>query len=948
MGLSVRVAALFALLSLTLSTSAQTNNEMFVRMIGPEAIMDSTACTIVLRGKPGEKVMLDTNRDSRIDTIYFIDTDDRHENRSAPLLVKVVDEDGDMHVTRSGDLDSDLWIADWQGDGSIDRAVDYIDHDSDGDLDEQVLYQWTDMRHIAGKASRTIDGRAYCAAWGRDYGDDNRLWFDANYEYNQPLTEWKTDFNGDEMFIYMFLYDPDRNRFAPTFENPFSFYNLDGDSYSEEVVRLVGADFRSENLRYSMDIDNDARGSNRHDYDFSLSSAGPVDIPPESYQPLELRGILTSPILKWSHMRQVAKTARWSKTCLTWDENDNNVNPVKGAQHHERWEGIINHPSEHMPQIGGPTCGPYNKRNEVDADHSGGFRFYYSPVDRRLHLFGAEIGWIRADYDYDNTVDMVIETRDRDGDGFFDLWTWDLDADGTIDRSFSPAQDSTVTWPLEYEILHTHYMPALRAALADNRALHPVLKALLRETDGSFSPDPLETYYLNSLASFRPDGFPLGEKIRNSPEGVRYYGDLIRERYWRKLENSSLANESRFAEARRAYESGEHARAAELLRQHIKGQIPGRFETYSKRFTITISNPTDLFLEHHPMILGIAEIRKQFPDFTPADCALTEAEPLLEARPIPVQGDDLDGDGTPDELAFVYSLEPGETVRFDCRYAPRGKTAAAASAKTDARNDWDKQTRANLGWESNRAGFRAYYGQIDFYGKRLDRLILANIEKESYHRVADWGMDALHVGESSGLGGISIWEGDARIPAMNPAGKGDLKITRSVIARGPVRSVVRVDISGIKGKRAEYKVSLRMSSFADNLFSRQEITVTSSQGDSVVYSPGIQKLPNDIWFMDSDAGALTNWGKQEDAIGDIGLGLIYPAGDFRGYAETPLDRLVKLTAPSGKTRTHWVIGGWRKGFPNPVAPSGRDWAETVRELAVRLHAPVKVEYSAGE
>jgi hypothetical protein len=240
-----------------------------------------------------------------------------------------------------------------------------------------------------------------------------------------------------------------------------------------------------------------------------------------------------------------------------------------------------------------------------------------------------------------------------------------------------------------------------------------------------------------------------------------------------------------------------------------------------------------------------------------------------------------------------------------------------------------------------------YYGQMDFFGKYGDRLILADVDKGNYHGVLDWGMDALHVGESSGLGGISIWEGDTCIPAMNPLGKGPLKISRSVISRGPVRSLVRVDIAGITGARAEYTVSLRMSAFADNFFSRQDIAVVASRGDSIVYSPGIQKLPHDAWFMDSNAGVLANWGKQEDAIGDIGLGLIYPAGDERGYAETSRDRLVKLTAPSGKSRTHWVIGGWRKGFPNPVAPTGRDWADTVRELAVRLTAPVKVEYTAG-
>jgi len=231
------------------------------------------------------------------------------------------------------------------------------------------------------------------------------------------------------------------------------------------------------------------------------------------------------------------------------------------------------------------------------------------------------------------------------------------------------------------------------------------------------------------------------------------------------------------------------------------------------------------------------------------------------------------------------------------------------------------------------------------FGKRRDSLILAGVENQNYHDILDWGMDVLQVGESSGIGGISIWEGDYRIPAMNPAGKGPVKIVRSILSKGPVRSIVQVDISGIRGARAEYAVSLRMSAFADNICSRQEITVASSRGDSIVYSPGIQKLPRDAWFMDSSAGFLANWGKQQDVIGDIGLGLIYPAGECLGFAETTLDRMVRLAAPSGSSRVHWVVGGWRKGFPSPVAPSGRDWAESVRELAMRLRVPVKAVYS---
>ena len=134
-----------------------------------------------------------------------------------------------------------------------------------------------------------------------------------------------------------------------------------------------------------------------------------------------------------------------------------------------------------------------------------------------------------------------------------------------------------------------------------------------------------------------------------------------------------------------------------------------------------------------------------------------------------------------------------------------------------------------------------------------------------------------------------------------------------------------------------------MSAFADNSFSRQDITITSTSGDSVVYSPGLLKLPNDTWFMYNTTGVLSNWGSYDPEAKDIGLGLMFDPGEYSGYTESDLDRFVKLKIPV-KQRTHWILGGWRKGFSSPVAPTGRDWANKVEELALQLRTPVHIEY----
>ena len=927
--------------------SSQTNNEIFERMIGPAVRMDPKIAAQVLASKPGTKFRYDTDGDGKIDTIYFIDNDDRHSPDRQPLLVKVVDEDGDMWVTGEGDLDSDLYIADWNGDGTIDRVVDYIDVDGDNDVDEQVLYRWHDDLRFKDDTwgSLLYNGRAYSATWTRDIGDDNRLQYERNYEYNQPTTQWQSDFNGDEISVYAFLYDVKENRFIPGWENPFCFYDSDKDGVAEEVVRLTGNRNTARNLRYSIDIDNDARGSKRHGYDLSITALGPIRYGEEDCQRVVLRGIPTGPVIAWEKARALAKNANWSKAHLTFSENGINIDPTEGQNHSERWEGVLNHPNDFFPQVGGPSCGPYNKRNEVDSDNSGRFRFYRSGVDRRWHLFGAEVGWIKVDYNNDGKPDMEIAMEDTDLDGFFDLWRYDMDGDGKFEREFRLENDRAYLVPFDYDTLREAYTGELGKIVEENQRLIEALKGTLGKLERKFSVDEVEEYFSKRLAKEYDQGFRLGEKIKESPAGTRYYGDLIRERYFERFLKAGRGKVACLDEAVKSYEQGEYAQAAETLeKKFLKSTARRWYEQYAKRFGIEVQNPGERFLENQALVLELAEIRKAMPDFNERNYALVEEKPRIDWREVPSQVDDLNGDGKGEELVWVRSLLPKEKTTFWCYYTPGGIGKTGYEAKTDAAMDWDEGTKANISWESEQCAYRMYYGQLEAFGKKVEGLILKGFQKmkKSYHEAQDWGMDVLHVGAASGLGGLSIWEGERRLPVIMPGGKGGLRITRRILTRGPVRSLVRVDIDGVRGEKGEYRVRMEMSAYAGNRYSRQDVTVWSPDGGEVIYGPGLQKLTNDECYFLSGSGVLANWGYGYEGAGEIGLGVMYRPEEYVGYAEGDLDRYVKLRGKSGEKRTHWIYGDWRKGFPNPIAPSARDWASNVEQLAWRLRTPVSI------
>jgi hypothetical protein len=582
---------------------AQTNNEIFSKLLSVDVQTEKNIIAQLLKDEPGKKIFVDSDGDGEIDILYMIDTNEIHETQFKPILVKIVDEDGDMYLTGEGDLDSDLHIADWNADGTVDRIIDYVDLDNDNDQDEQIQYFWSDST-VTKKYRRAwygpnqpkiYPGKNYFISWAKDIGDDNRLWWHINYDYVQTLTQWKSDYNGDETLVNMFFYDYKEDKIIPFGEINFSFYDLDNDGFSEAALRFSGKNLIAENLRFSYDIDNDVGITSVHDYDFSLTCVGPITLPLEKTFRVKIREYESEPILKWNYMREVAKAGKWKKAHLTWDENDNNISdPVLKPEDflcNERWEGVINHRSEFFAGIGGPSCGFYNKRNEIDLDYSGGMQFYYSPVDQRLHLYGAEVGWIKVDYDYDQIIDMFIWMEDNDKDGFFDTWKYDVNGDclgkehdtltyGSVwkyevegdelyERVVHIENDEMQVISFDYWILHDHYVSSLSRTTYTNQMMIKRIKILLRHYEKNFEIDSVEDYFNSSLVYYRKD-YQIGEKIKNSNEGTRFYQDMIRERYWDRLNKTEFSQKPHYKVIADYYNMGNFERASDLLRESVK------------------------------------------------------------------------------------------------------------------------------------------------------------------------------------------------------------------------------------------------------------------------------------------------------------------------------------------------------------------------------------------
>ena len=72
----------------------------------------------------------------------------------------------------------------------------------------------------------------------------------------------------------------------------------------------------------------------------------------------------------------------------------------------------------------------------------------------------------------------------------------------------------------------------------------------------------------------------------------------------------------------------------------------------------------------------------------------------------------------------------------------------------------------------------------------FEHLLYPRIKGVAYHKEQTWGIDALHVGKTSGIGGLTLYAGDHPHLVQNPAGKGSVQFAKRMLTSGPVRAAV--------------------------------------------------------------------------------------------------------------------------------------------------------------
>jgi hypothetical protein len=230
-----------------------------------------------------------------------------------------------------------------------------------------------------------------------------------------------------------------------------------------------------------------------------------------------------------------------------------------------------------MENTGGP-CQKWNVRREWAGKPATQRRLYYSDVDKRIHLFGAEEGWIQIGHF--GGLDTVGEIRmfDTDGNGYFDRWEVYLGKDAIPSRVSTVRDERAVTLDFDFNTLTERYTKKiLPEAIAKNlqfiEALNQVyefevpkgLREAMNAGSDNFSRYAQDVARELQYQAFRKEVTERAHQVLRSQE----INDLrrIKESKIKETKNSQTAWMllRALAELDNAYGQGNYANACELF-----------------------------------------------------------------------------------------------------------------------------------------------------------------------------------------------------------------------------------------------------------------------------------------------------------------------------------------------------------------------------------------------
>lgn len=303
---------------------------------------------------------------------------------------------------------------------------------------------------------------------------------------------------------------------------------------------------------------------------------------------------------------------------------------------------------------------------------------------------------------------------------------------------------------------------------------------------------------------------------------------------------------------------------------------------FSDRLQVRISNPGSNSL-HSLAVLDIAKARVLAPGF-PGTLAIVADQ---SGRPhyLPSQvdaGDDSESSGA---FLFPVDLAPHAQQMLEIYYSSTLRESLPWAKRVQASHSYG-YNHATAAIESELIGYRSYGGfylDVQAHGKGQVGLFNSLIGFTSISSPAAEGEDALHIGDTLGLGGVFLrGNGTVYRPPVNtpdyahrPAQPGEP--TYRLLAQGPLRALVEEDLPRWRIGSDEVALRAIYEMRQGEEVVRCHVWVTPLHlTRSYEVGAGIRELPQ-MHSMERPAVIAVD-GVQDPVIGRIGLGLAVDPG----------------------------------------------------------------------
>lgn len=377
--------------------------------------------------------------------------------------------------------------------------------------------------------------------------------------------------------------------------------------------------------------------------------------------------------------------------------------------------------------------------------------------------------------------------------------------------------------------------------------------------------------------------------------------------------------------------------------------------------TVELKNTWDKARQDAPAVIRLADLQAGFP---------IRSAVVRDARQeILSQLDDLDGDLLPDELAFVIDLPargtrqvtvtlsaaktqktypPRVFAQMLVRDAKKGKHAPVQSITVPGTTNFYNMLYGHGPmFESELVGYRIYFNEkqtIDPYGKFNKGL---ELEKSQFYPndaqlAQGFGDDVLLVGNSCGVGTLKGWDGQKAIHVKPIASR-----TERILASGPVRTVVEVEVKGWAYQGSELSMTQRYLLYAGHRDLHIETTFARPLRNEV-FCTGVQDIMGNETVAYSDhQGLAGSWGRHwpvtdtvKYAKETIGIATYIPRKYVLQEVKDADNYLYTLSAPGQTGFHHYTMFTSRKetfGYS-----TAEEWFAYLQEWKDELEHPVEI------